>query len=63
MSQKKIVLQSKVLRDTDRIDRAGMKRSKGVGFVEFTEHADAATAMNALVNRPILKVFLYFIFN
>ena len=37
--------QSKIMRSDDRTDANGVARSKGYGFVEYTEHAHALAAL------------------
>lgn len=46
------VLHAKLLYDKDRMDENGKPKSKGMGFVEFTEHEHALTALRALNNNP-----------
>lgn len=47
------VKQAKILRDPERIDPAdGLPRSRGLGFVEFTEHEHAICALRHLNNNP-----------
>ncbi len=46
------VLHAKLLYETDRMDENGKPRSKGMGFVEFSEHEHALTALRALNNNP-----------
>ena len=46
------VLHAKLLYDKDRMDENGKPKSKGMGFVEFTEHEHAPTALRALNNNP-----------
>ena len=47
------VKQAKVLRDPERIDPADkLPRSRGLGFVEFTEHEHAICALRQLNNNP-----------
>ncbi|CAG8465746.1 2741_t:CDS:2 [Paraglomus occultum] len=52
---KPVVKQAKIVRSKDRIDAASRKqRSKGYGFVEFTQHAHALAALRYLNNNPEL---------
>ena len=47
------VKQAKILRDPERIDPAdGLPRSRGLGFVEFSEHEHAICALRHLNNNP-----------
>ena len=46
------VLHAKLLYETDKMDENGKPRSKGMGFVEFSEHEHALTALRALNNNP-----------
>ena len=46
------VLHAKLLYDNDKMDENGKPRSKGMGFIEFTEHEHALTALRALNNNP-----------
>lgn len=47
------VKQAKILRDPERTDPAdGLPRSRGLGFVEFTEHEHAICALRHLNNNP-----------
>ena len=47
------VKQAKILRDPERVDPAdGLPRSRGLGFVEFTEHEHAICALRQLNNNP-----------
>lgn len=47
------VKQAKILRDPERIDPAdGLPRSRGLGFVEFSEHEHAMCALRHLNNNP-----------
>ena len=47
------VRQAKILRDPERIDPAdGLPRSRGLGFVEFSEHEHAICALRHLNNNP-----------
>ena len=47
------VKQAKILRDPERIEPAdGLPRSRGLGFVEFTEHEHAICALRHLNNNP-----------
>lgn len=49
------VKQAKVIRAKDRIDKTTQKpRSKGYGFLEFTQHAHALAALRHLNNNPEL---------
>ncbi len=47
-----VVRQAKVLRDAERTTSDGSQRSKGIGFVEFTQHEDALVALRQLNNNP-----------
>lgn len=40
------------MRDADRVDQSGQKRSKRYGFVEFVEHDVALAALRQLNNNP-----------
>lgn len=46
------ILHAKLLYDNTKSDENGKPRSKGMGFVEFTEHEHALTALRALNNNP-----------
>ena len=47
------VKQAKILRDPERIEPAdGLPRSRGLGFVEFTQHDHAICALRQLNNNP-----------
>ena len=47
------VKQAKILRDPERVDPTdGLPRSRGLGFVEFTEHEHAICALRQLNNNP-----------
>ncbi len=47
------VKQAKILRDPERIDPTdGLPRSRGLGFVEFTEHEHAICALRQMNNNP-----------
>ena len=46
------VLHAKLLYDNEKMDENGKPRSKGMGFIEFTEHEHALTALRALNNNP-----------
>ena len=47
------VKQAKVLTDPERLNPAdGLPRSRGLGFVEFTEHEHAICALRQLNNNP-----------
>ncbi|CAG8572202.1 6192_t:CDS:2 [Paraglomus brasilianum] len=53
--RKPVVKQAKIVRSKDRIDAASRKqRSKGYGFLEFTQHAHALAALRYLNNNPEL---------
>ena len=47
-------LQVKILRDPTRQSSSGVGRSRGHGFVEFTTHDSALTALRAVNNNPDL---------
>ena len=47
-----MVKQVKILMDEERPDPDGNPRSKGIGFVEFTEHEHALCALRQLNNNP-----------
>ncbi|GBB93981.1 hypothetical protein RclHR1_02270005 [Rhizophagus clarus] len=54
-NKKVVVKQAKIIRAKDRIDTATQKlRSKGYGFLEFTQHAHALAALRYLNNNPEL---------
>jgi nucleolar protein 4 len=46
------VLHAKLLYDNEKMDENGKPRSKGMGFIEFSEHEHALTALRALNNNP-----------
>ena len=46
------ILHAKLLYDNTKSDENGKPRSKGMGFVEFTEHEHALNALRALNNNP-----------
>ena len=46
------VRQAKILMETERTGPDGAPRSKGIGFVEFTEHEHALCALRQLNNNP-----------
>lgn len=47
------VKQAKILRDPERVDPTdGLPRSRGLGFVEFTEHEHAICALRQMNNNP-----------
>eukprot|EP00041_Stephanoeca_diplocostata_P025983 m.692617 g.692617 ORF g.692617 m.692617 type:complete len:989 (+) comp22866_c0_seq1:172-3138(+) len=48
------LLQVKVVRSKDRVGTNGKLRSKGFGFLEFSEHSDALYAVRRLNNNPNL---------
>ena len=47
-----VVKQVKVLRDADKVNAAGKQASKGLAFVEFSEHEHALCALRQLNNNP-----------
>ncbi len=47
-----VVRQAKILVDEERTNPDGTPRSKGIGFVEFTEHEHALCALRQLNNNP-----------
>ncbi|PRW57348.1 RNA-binding 28 isoform A [Chlorella sorokiniana] len=47
-----VVKQVKILMDEERTGADGTPRSKGIGFVEFTEHEHALCALRQLNNNP-----------
>ncbi|RIA89613.1 hypothetical protein C1645_771894 [Glomus cerebriforme] len=54
-NKKVVIKQAKIVRSKDRIDTATQKpRSKGYGFLEFTQHAHALAALRFLNNNPEL---------
>ncbi|OUS43221.1 hypothetical protein BE221DRAFT_194621 [Ostreococcus tauri] len=46
------VMHAKLLYDSERMDENGKPKNKGIGFVEFSEHEHALTALRALNNNP-----------
>lgn len=46
--------QAKVVRSKDRVGTSGKLRSRGFGFLEFSEHSDALQAVRRLNNNPTL---------
>ncbi|GLI62226.1 hypothetical protein VaNZ11_004823, partial [Volvox africanus] len=46
------VVQAKILREQDRYDASGARKSKGLGFVEFESHDHALAALRQLNNNP-----------
>lgn len=46
------IVQSKILRDSERTDADGNFRSKRYGFVEFAEHEHSMAALRSLNNNP-----------
>jgi nucleolar protein 4 len=46
------ILHAKLLYDNTKSDENGKPRSKGMGFVEFTQHEHALNALRALNNNP-----------
>jgi nucleolar protein 4 len=54
-NKKVVIKQAKIVRAKDRIDTVTQKsRSKGYGFLEFTQHAHALAALRYLNNNPEL---------
>jgi nucleolar protein 4 len=51
-SRDAVIRQAKIVREKDRFDSEGKPRSKGYGFIEFTEHEPALAALRALNNHP-----------
>ena len=47
------ILHAKLLYDNTKSDENGKPRSKGMGFVEFSEHEHALNALRALNNNPL----------
>ena len=47
------ILHAKLLYDNTKADENGKPRSKGMGFVEFSEHEHALNALRALNNNPL----------
>ena len=47
------IRQAKILRETDRADRDGNPKSKGLGFIEFEDHEHALCALRELNNNPV----------
>ena len=47
-----VIKQVKILRDEGRLDRHGLPRSRGFGFVHFESHAHALAALHALSDNP-----------
>lgn len=47
------VKQVKILRDAEKADLEGKAASKGLGFVELTEHEHALCALRQLNNNPV----------
>ncbi len=45
--------QVKILRDSDKAGADGQAASKGLGFVELTEHEHALCALRQLNNNPV----------
>jgi nucleolar protein 4 len=48
-----IAKQVKILRDTEKAGADGQAASKGLGFVELTEHEHALCALRQLNNNPV----------
>ncbi len=48
-----VAKQVKILRDTDKAGADGQAASKGLGFVELTEHEHALCALRQLNNNPV----------
>ncbi|GIL62659.1 hypothetical protein Vafri_16846, partial [Volvox africanus] len=46
------VVQAKILREQERYDASGARKSKGLGFVEFESHDHALAALRQLNNNP-----------
>ncbi|KAG2482067.1 hypothetical protein HYH03_018977 [Edaphochlamys debaryana] len=46
------VLSAKILKEKDKYDASGARKSKGMGFVEFESHEHALTALRQLNNNP-----------
>ena len=47
-----VVKQVKVLRNANKVNAAGKQASKGLAFVEFSEHEHAVCALRQLNNNP-----------
>lgn len=48
-----VAKQVKILRDSDKAGADGQAASKGLGFVELTEHEHALCALRQLNNNPV----------
>uniref|UniRef100_A0A0N5ATW9 RNA-binding protein 28 n=1 Tax=Syphacia muris TaxID=451379 RepID=A0A0N5ATW9_9BILA len=46
------IIECRIWRDKERLDRKGMGRSKGFAFVEFSTHIDALNCLKNLNNNP-----------
>eukprot|EP00198_Chlamydomonas_reinhardtii_P010429 XP_001699766.1 predicted protein [Chlamydomonas reinhardtii] len=46
------VVQAKILKEENRYEASGARKSKGLGFVEFESHEHALTALRQLNNNP-----------
>lgn len=48
------VTQAKILRSDDDVDEEGNPKPKGIGFVQFSKHSHALTALRQLNNNPAI---------
>ena len=51
-AQQVSVLQSKIVRATDRVGTDGKARSRGFGFLQFEHHDEALAVLRGLNNNP-----------
>jgi len=49
-----VITEARIMRDMRRLDAGGVGQSKGYGFVTFTRHQDALTALRGVNNNPTI---------